>query len=241
MEPGYWLARVLGYPLRLAFRIRRVGSENVARRGPVLLACNHVSFLDPLMVLWLGECTRRKIRFLAMAELWRHRFLRFFLVHTKQIPVARESLGAIDSLSRATQALRAGECVCIFPEGGISENLEPKPAKTGVARLAGATGVPVTPVAVWGTHRLYTKGRKPRWRIGVGVTIVVGEPVSIERDDDIFDATDRVMAAVAECVATARRMYTQRPKRGDDGWWVRGPDTAVPPFTSRERTHGRWS
>jgi 1-acyl-sn-glycerol-3-phosphate acyltransferase len=227
--------------VRLAFRIRRVGSEHVARRGPVLLACNHVSFLDPLMVLWLGECTRRKIRFLAMAELWRIRFLRFFLVHTKQIPVARESSGAISSLSQAAQALRAGECVCIFPEGAISEDLEPMPAKTGVARLAGATGVPVTPVAVWGTHRLYTKGRKPRWRIGVGVTIAVGQPVPVERDENIFEATDRVMEAVAECVGTARRIYRQRPKRGDDGWWVRLPDTAVAPLTSRGRAHDRWS
>ena len=79
MEPIWWIARVLCYPLRPLFRVRGVGWEHIGRRGPVLLACNHVSFLDPLALLWLGERRRRKARFLAKAELWNVRGLRFFL------------------------------------------------------------------------------------------------------------------------------------------------------------------
>lgn len=241
IEPAYWLARVIAYPIRLLFHIRRVGSRRVPRRGPVLLACNHISLLDPLVVLWLGECTRRKVRFLAMAELWELWWLRFFLVHTKQIPVERASAGALASLEPAARALREGECVAVFPEGEISGDLELMPGKTGVARLAVSTGIPVTPMGVWGSQRVHAKGRRRRVPMGTALTIVVGEPVTIERDDDLFAATDRVMEAIAECVATARAIYPQQPRPGEDGWWVRGPVTAVMKPTARQRNRSRWS
>ena len=237
----YWLGRVLCYPLRLAFRIRRIGSQHIPRRGPVLLAVNHVSLLDPLIVLWLGECTRRKIRFLAMAELWKNPVLRFFLDGTRQIPVARASLDAVTSLRPAEEALAAGECVCIFPEGVISDDLELTPGKTGVARLAQTTGVPVTPVALWGTQRVHAKGRPIRLRPGTAICIVVGEPVEVRADDDPVDATNRVMEGVAQCLATAREVYPQHPRAGEDGWWVRRADSAVISPTRRERSRSRWS
>jgi hypothetical protein len=85
----------------------------------------------------------------------------------------------------------------------------------------------VIPVGVWGTHRLSTVGRKPRPRVGVAVSVVIGEPVDIAPNDDIADAADRIMAAICACVAEARRVYPQHPHRRDDGWWVRRPDTAV--------------
>ena len=98
IEPVYGLARVIAYPIRPLFHVRRIGSRRVPRQGAVLLACNHISLLDPVIVLWLGECTRRKVRFLAMAELWNTPVLRFFLEHTHQIPVDRASAGALGSL-----------------------------------------------------------------------------------------------------------------------------------------------
>jgi 1-acyl-sn-glycerol-3-phosphate acyltransferase len=232
---------MLAYPIRLFFHIRRVGSTHVPRRGPVLLACNHISLFDPLVVLWLGECTRRKVRFLAMAELWKHRVLRFFLVHTAQIPVDRSSAGALGSLESAAGALRDGECVAVFPEGEISVDLELMPGKTGVARLAASTGVPVTPMGVWGTQRVHAKGRKPKLPCGTALSIVVGAPITVAPDDDVFDATDRIMEAVAACVATARAIYPQQPRPGEDPWWVRGPGSAVMQPTKRERGRSRWS
>jgi len=241
VEWGYPLARVCAYPLRLTFRIPQAGFEHVPRTGPVILASNHVSFIDPLMICWLGERTRRKIRFLAMSELWQSRLLRFFLVHTKQIPVSRQSAFAGGSLAAAARALDEGECVCIFPEGGISGDLEPAPGKTGVARLAATSGVPVTPVGTWGGHRLFTAGRPRRLRLGVAITIVAGPPVAVGPDEDVFDATDRIMAAVADCVADARRIYPQQPKRKEGSWWVRPPETAVMRPTARTRTRSRWS
>jgi 1-acyl-sn-glycerol-3-phosphate acyltransferase len=241
IEWVYWLARVICYPLRLAFRVRRIGSGRIPRRGPVLLAVNHVSLFDPLVVLWLGECTRRKIRFLAMAELWKIPVLRFFLDGTKQIPVERASMDAVTTLRPACDALAGGECVCIFPEGVISDDLELMPGKTGVARLAAMSGVAVTPVGLWGSQRVHAKGRRVRLPLGTALAIVVGEPVAVAADDDPVDATDRIMEGVARCVATARRVYPQRPGARDDGWWVRNPDTAVARPTRRDRDRSRWA
>jgi 1-acyl-sn-glycerol-3-phosphate acyltransferase len=231
----------MAYPVRPLFRVVLEGREHVPRRGPVLLASNHVSFLDPLLLLWLGERTHRKVRFLAMAELWNRRFLRFFLVHTHQIPVPRGTAAAGSSLTYAVAALEEGECVGIYPEGVISPDLEPMPGKTGVARLAALTGAPVVPVGVWGGQRLYPKGRPRRVRVRTGVSIIAGPPLSVRPEDDVCAATDQVMSAVAATVRRARQVYPQHPKRRDDGWWVRGPETAVMRPTPRDRVADRWS
>jgi 1-acyl-sn-glycerol-3-phosphate acyltransferase len=149
--------------------------------------------------------------------------------------VQRNTADAASSLDAAVAALEAGECVVVFPEGTISLDLEPMPAKTGVARLAALTGVPVTPVGLWGAQRILFKGRKPRWQRGVAEAVVVGDPVRVTSADDVYDATDRVMDAIVRCVARARALYPQQPAPGDDAWWVRAPDTAVlRPATGRE-------
>jgi 1-acyl-sn-glycerol-3-phosphate acyltransferase len=242
MEPAYGLARAIAVPLlRPMFRIRMRGHESIPRTGPVLLAGNHISVLDPLFMLWIGEKTRRHVRFLAMAELWDIRFLRFFMIRTHQIPVPRESAAAFGSLVHAAEALDAGRMVAVYPEGGVSRDFEPQPGKIGVARLAAQTGVPVRPVGVWGSHRLWPKGRKRRLRPGMGITVAIGDPISIPSDTDAFDGTDRIMTGIAAAVGEARRMYKWRPKRGDDGWWVREPETAVMRPARRGRQADRWS
>jgi 1-acyl-sn-glycerol-3-phosphate acyltransferase len=217
------------------------GLEKVPRHGPVLLASNHVSFLDPYFMLWLSDKSHRRVRFLAMAELWKGRVMRFFLNSTHQIPVPRESAAASGSLVHAEEALRAGECVCIYPEGGISETLELRPGKTGVARLAALTGVPVTPVCVWGAHRVWPKGRKRDFRPGKAVSVVIGDPIPVAADEDPVEATDRIMEGLAKVLATARRDYPQKPKPGEDAWWYRTADTAVAQPTRRDRNDSRWS
>src|SRR5262245_29518787 len=176
-----------------------------------------------------------------MAELWRNPVLRFFLDGTQQIPVARTSLDAMTSLRPAEDALAAGECVCIFPEGVISDDLELAQGKTGVARLAQASGVPVTPVGLWGTQRVHAKGRGIRLHPGTAICIVVGEPVVVRPDDDRVDATNRIMEGVARCLATARQIYPQRPRADEDGWWVRNAESAMIRPTTRERSRSRWS
>ena len=164
---------------------------------------------------------------LAKRELFEKHAMGAVLRHAHQIPVARDTAEAAGSLDAAVAALAAGECVGVFPEGTISLDLEPMAGKTGTARLAAASGVPVTPVGLWGAQRILFKGRKPRWRWGVAESVVVGDPVPVAAGDDVREGTDRIMRAVAACVAQARARYPQRPRPGEGDWWVRGPDTVA--------------
>jgi 1-acyl-sn-glycerol-3-phosphate acyltransferase len=228
VEPVYGALRnTLVVPVRLALRWTIDGAHRIPVRGPVILASNHVSYLDPLVLGYVADRRHRRLRFLAKRELFDRRLMGAVLRGAHQIPVARDSSAAAGSLDAAVTALRAGECVCVFPEGTISLDLEPMVGKTGTARLAAATGVPVTPVGLWGAQRILFKGRKPRWRWGVAESVVVGDPIRVGPDDDVRGATDRIMEAIAACVAQARARYPQRPKHGEGDWWVRGPETAV--------------
>jgi 1-acyl-sn-glycerol-3-phosphate acyltransferase len=213
--------------LRYGLRWTMEGVERIPETGPVILASNHVSYLDPLALAWVADRRSRRVRFLAKAELFDKRVLGSLLRGIHQIPVRRGASDAAHALDDAIDALRAGECVAVFPEGTISLDLEPMAGRSGTARLARASRVPVTPVGLWGAHRILFKGRKPDWRWGTPQTAVVGEPVTIEIDDDVREATDRVMSAICACVARARSIYPERPEPGTDDWWWREPATAV--------------
>jgi 1-acyl-sn-glycerol-3-phosphate acyltransferase len=193
----------------------------------MILASNHTSYLDPIALAYLGLQRRRRTRFLAKEELFAKTGLGGILRGAHQIPVARGTAGAAGSLVAAEDALRAGECVAVFPEGTISLDLDPMVGKTGTARLAAATGAPVVPVGMWGLHRVMFKGRKPRWRTGVAEVVHIGAPLSIDRDEDVLAATDRVMEAICALVAGARAAYPQQPAPSEGDWWVRPPETAV--------------
>jgi 1-acyl-sn-glycerol-3-phosphate acyltransferase len=227
VEPVYGALRnALVVPTRLALRWTIEGAHRIPVRGPVILASNHVSYIDPLALAYVTDRRHRRVRFLTKAELFDKQPLGFLLRQIHQIPVVRNSSSAAGALELAVEALRRGECVAIFPEGTISLDLDPMPGKSGAARLAAESGVPVTPVGLWGAHRILFKGRKPRWRWGVGQTAVVGTPVRVHANDDTRVATDRIMSAIAGCVARAREIYPQRPGPREDDWWVRRPETA---------------
>jgi 1-acyl-sn-glycerol-3-phosphate acyltransferase len=227
VEPVYSLAKGLFYPgLRWGLEWTVEGGDRIPHEGPAILASNHMSYLDPLTLAWLADRRGRRVRYLAKAELFDKFALGPLLRSVHQIPVRRGSEDAATSVLAAVEALRAGECVTVFPEGTISLDLEPMVGKSGTARLAQASGVGVTPVGLWGTHRILFKGRKPRWRWGIAQTAVVGEPVNVAPDDDIKEATDRIMSAICVCTARAREIYPQLPSPGDEWWW-RDPDTAV--------------
>lgn len=226
VEPVYSLAKVVFLPgLHNGLRWTIEGLEHIPTNGPVLLASNHVSYLDPLTLAYVADRRGRRVRFLAKAELFEKRGLGPLLRAIHQIPVARGTRSAASSLDAAVDAVRSGECVAVFPEGTISLDLEPMAGKSGTARLAKASGIPVTPVGLWGTHRILFKGRKPHWQWGVAQTAVIGDPVAVGPDDNTREATDRIMAAICRCVARAREIYPQRPT--DDDWWWRDPETAV--------------
>jgi len=228
VEPVFdGVVAVLYPPMHFGVRWSIAGAEHIPATGGLILASNHTSYLDPLALAYLALQRKRRTRFLAKDELFAKAGLGSILRGAHQIPVSRGTSGAAGSLVAAEDALRAGECVAVFPEGTISLDLEPMAGKTGTARLAATSGAPVVPVGMWGLHRVMFKGRKPRWRAGVAETVSVGAPITVGADEDVLVATDRIMAVVCDQVAAARAAYPQAPRPDEGDWWVRGPETAV--------------
>ena len=227
MDVIYPAAKAVFWPwLRFGLQWTIEGAAHVPEHGPVILASNHVSYLDPLTMAWVADRRGRRLRFLAKAELFAKPALGWLLRGAHQIPVMRGSADAAGALGAAVDALHRGECVAVFPEGTISLDLEPMRGKSGTARLAQQADAPIVPVGLWGTHRIMMKGRKPSWKWGVAQVAVVGEPIRVGADEHVKAATARVMDAISGCVARARTIYPQRPGPGDDAWWWREAGTA---------------
>lgn len=223
-EPWFRLVElVLRPPLALWFDWRLEGLDRVPREGPVLVAANHLSYFDPLAHAYLLVRAGRRPRFLTKRELFAHPLLRRVLLGTGQIPVERGS-GSPAPLEEAARALGRGEAVVVYPEATVTRNPDHRPmqGKTGVARLALATGVPVLPVAVWGSHRVWQRGGPQSLRFGRPIWLKVGEALELSalaggRDDPatLRRLTDAVMAALAELVEDLRARYPKRWERED--------------------------
>jgi 1-acyl-sn-glycerol-3-phosphate acyltransferase len=134
--------------------------------GGLILAVNHISSLDPVLLARFVLDAGRIPRFLAKSELFETPVLRNLLRGARQIPVYRERANAADALRDAVTAVRAGELVIIYPEGTITGDPEywPMMARNGVARLALETNAPVVPVAQWGVQAVVGPGMRIRPR-----------------------------------------------------------------------------
>jgi 1-acyl-sn-glycerol-3-phosphate acyltransferase len=141
-------------------RLEVEGLEHVPAEGPLIIAGNHDSYWDPV-VIGLAAIKRRQIRALSKSSLWKVKGLRFVLDGMGQIPIVRGT-GDTDALQRAIDELRAGACVGIFPEGTRSLGRKLRP-RSGVGRLAKAVPEAViVPVAVQGTTDIPRFPRRPR-------------------------------------------------------------------------------
>lgn len=172
----YWSVRAVLEPFFLVyFRLSRRGIDHIPKHGPLVLAANHRSFLDPFVI---GTCLRRPIYYVAKKELFDNRLYGWFLSRLGAFPVNRDS-GDAEMLATARAILDRGDCVLIFPEG---TRVRPGPLaapRRGVARLALEAGVPIVPVTVAGTEnvrrgfRFYP--RKVRIRVGRALELPRGE------------------------------------------------------------------
>lgn len=215
MDFMYVLIRnVLVSLLRLFFRWRFIGLEKIPRSGPVIIAPNHISNFDPLCVAFLVDQAGRRPRMLAKASLWSSPMLPI-VKFTRQIPV-RRGTGEATPMEAAEAAIAQGECVVIYPEGTITNNpdLMPMRGKTGVARLALATGAPVYPVGVWGAQWLAGKGRAMRYRGHRDMMVSVGDPMRFDdllgKQDDADvrrEVTDRITAEIERLVRELHKIH----------------------------------
>ena len=147
----YRLVRLL---LRLIFRVvfrwKVIGADNIPESGPVLVAANHISLLDPPVV---GCAVRREISYMAKAELFERPIFRWFLAKLKAFPVRR---GKADrtAIRTALEILKQGGVVGLFPEGTRSRTGEMLSPQHGVALLAIKSNAVIVPTAVYGTNRV---------------------------------------------------------------------------------------
>lgn len=202
----------------LDLRITIDGAERVPRAGGAVIACNHVSYLDFIFCGLGARPGRRLVRFMAKKSVFDHRISGPLMRGMHHIPVDRES--GIGSYRQALGALKDGEVVGVFPEATISRSFTIKDLKSGAARLASAAGVPLVPMAVWGTQRLWTKGR-PRTLTHrhVPVSIAVGEPMTPGRRDDSDDVTAQLRDRMSALLDGIQRAYPETPSGPDDRWW----------------------
>ncbi|MDT7544311.1 MAG: 1-acyl-sn-glycerol-3-phosphate acyltransferase [Actinomycetota bacterium] len=200
----YWVAKVVLTPvLAIAFRPKVEGIRQVPRTGPAILACNHVSYLD-WMFLPLVVRTRR-ISFLAKLEYFtrpgvKGRLQKYFFTATGQVPVDRSGTDASSAALRtARRLLEEGRLVGIFPEGTRSRDGRLYRGRTGVARMAAESGVPVIPCATVGVFDVAPPGtRLPRprrigVRFGTPMTWPTGRPTT---PPELRAWTDELMAEI---------------------------------------------
>jgi 1-acyl-sn-glycerol-3-phosphate acyltransferase len=215
ITPGYRaVAWLLKPPIRLLMRRVRDGWENLPPPGTgYIAAVNHISNLDWLPVAEFFYDSGGPGRVLVKDSLWKVPGVRQVLNASQQIPVHRGTAQAKDSLRDAEEALARGICVVMYPEGTITKDPAtwPMTARTGVGRLALATGVPVIPVGQWGVQALLPLGaRVPRLVPRVTERIRAGAPVDLDdlrgRTDPgaAREATDRIMREVSAIVGELR-------------------------------------
>lgn len=201
----------------LGLRIRVVGDERVPVVGPAVLACNHVSYLDFVFAGLAARRSRRLVRFLCRSDVWGRRPFGWLMRSMQHVPVVRDHGASAYLLARS--ALRRGEVVGIFPEGGVSRSYVLRPVLRGAVRLAMDTGAPLLPVVVWGPQRLWLVDHRPRPRRGVAVSVLVGPPLAIDPDGDVTEQTSRLRACLQELLARAQVEHPDQPRPGEPAPW----------------------
>ncbi|HYO61984.1 MAG TPA: lysophospholipid acyltransferase family protein [Actinomycetota bacterium] len=202
----YWVIKAILKPLLKAlYRIRVEGLENVPKKGPAILAANHLSFLDSFFIPLVVK--RRKVTYLAKADYFKSWKTSWFFKGCGQISCER---GGGDksqqSLEIALDVLKEGKLLGIYPEGTRSPDGYLYRGRTGVARLALASGVPVIPVGLVGTEKVMPKSAKiPRLWGRVRVVVRIGEPLDFSRyagkEKDRFvlrSATDEIVYEIMQ-------------------------------------------
>ena len=191
----YRLLRAILVPAFLVYlRMDRIGREHLPRSGPLLLASNHRSFLDPFLI---GTLVRRPVYYLAKRELFEKRWQAWLLNGLGAFPVDRGA-GDGDAMATARRILERGDCVVIFPEGTRIRTGGLADPKRGIGRLALETGAPVAPIAVLGSEHV-----RRGWRIRPRkVRVRAGRPLTfptLERSSPNLAAgvTQRVWACVS--------------------------------------------
>jgi 1-acyl-sn-glycerol-3-phosphate acyltransferase len=207
---GFFLKPLLNLIVKKDWR----RADLIPKTGAAIVVCNHISYLDPLTFTHFLYNQGRAPRYLGKKAIFDTPIVGWVVKAAGQIPVERESKGASKAFEVAIAALRAGHLLGIYPEGTLTrdENLWPMTGKTGAARLALMTGVPVIPCASWGPQRVIPRyGKRIKLFPRTRVSILVGEPVDLSRwqgrESDpvaLEEATEAIMTKMTELLSELR-------------------------------------
>ena len=195
-------------------RVKITDGEKLPRSGPFILAPNHFSEIDPIVIgvaVWkLG----RAPRFMAKAGLFKVPVVGYLLTKSGQVPVERQGGRGQDPVAAGGQLVEKGQGVVVYPEGSLTRDpdLWPMRGKTGAVRIALTHGIPITPVAHWGTDKVMARySRKISFFPPKNIRVKFGDPVDLSQFADrplntatLTEATAVVMAAITELLADLR-------------------------------------
>ena len=202
--------RVLGQ------RFVMTGTEHVPRQGGVMLAVNHIGYVDFIYGGLAANPSGRKVRFMAKREIFDHAVTGPIMRSMHHIEVDRGD--GLASYDQAVEYLRQGEAVGIFPEATISRAFVLKEFKTGAVRIAAAAGVPLVPVVLWGTQRMFTKDHPKDFSRGKTIAINVGEPLHPTGENAVAETAElhRVMSTMLDQTIRSYPADEQPP----GSWWL---------------------
>lgn len=208
MEPVYSgvIAVARGIFAAQGIRFSVSGAEHVPRQGGAVMVINHTGYMDFAYAGYATLRARRFVRFMAKESVFRHRISGPLMRGMRHIPVDRAAGAA--SYGQAVRYLRTGEIVGVFPEATISRSFELKGFKNGAARMAQEAGVPMLPVVIWGSQRVWTKGHPRRLgRTNVPIQIAVGEPMAVAPGESIDEATTKIHAVMETMLHALQDAY----------------------------------
>jgi 1-acyl-sn-glycerol-3-phosphate acyltransferase len=212
---AFWLAAPIVKPTLLSIASRTwIDGDKVPAVGGCIVVFNHISHIDPLLSAHFLYDHGRLPRYLAKSGLFKNKALSRFLTSAGQIPVERLSRNAVGAFDAAVDAVRAGECVVVYPEGTLTRDpdLWPMAGKSGAARIALETGCPVIPVGQWGAQDVLPPySARPRLVPRKRILMKVGDPIDLadlltepRTTATINAATDRIMAGLVALVEDLR-------------------------------------
>jgi 1-acyl-sn-glycerol-3-phosphate acyltransferase len=220
LEPWYQVCTKLAVPpVRWWFKFRVEGLERIPTLGPAIIACNHLSYLDPFSNGCAVIDAGRRPRFLGKQELFGVFLVGKALRGAGQIPVSRGT-GDVTPLRKAKEALDGGEVVVIYPEGTVTKREDhlPMEGRTGAVRLSLMSGVPITPMASWGSQEVWQKSGPGSLRFGRPVWTTVGEPMNFNERADEIDDRDAVKGMTAELMDRLSAMVIALRERYPRSW-----------------------
>lgn len=173
----YFISRnILKLLFKIFFRLRIVGSENCPKTGPLILAPNHASFLDPLIA---GFSVPRELNFMARKSLFRNKIFSRILISVNAFPLKREGAD-LGAMRAAIDKLCQGKAVLIFPEGTRSKDDNLGTPRAGIGFLAASSGASILPCYIKGSRDALPKGAMfPRFK---KITVYVGKPLRFDKD-----------------------------------------------------------